>query len=267
MALQACLDCGTAVSDQASACPKCGRRPEQPRRVSVRLGLGLFFFPWVFSWLLLRKGYGRTARIAGFTWGVVALVLMVIGQLAPKPDLPAKVAAAESPAPAPSAPVEERPELGQPELGRPKPGAEVPRYGLDERFTLGGFAYVVKKVAKGKRIAGQAASDGAIFFVVEYTIENLGKATDTALTDDLTVVDAAGRQFRSSTEANTALLFSSGKKDLMLSELQPGIPRPMKTAFELPLTAVSQGFKLVIPEKGLLGQRTAEIHFSPIARE
>src|SRR5690606_2927644 len=31
--------------------------PPQERKVGILLGLGVFFFPWIFSWFTLRKGH------------------------------------------------------------------------------------------------------------------------------------------------------------------------------------------------------------------
>jgi hypothetical protein len=44
------------------------------RKVSLGLGMGIVFFPIVFSWLLLRKGHSTLERIIGFCW--LALFLL-----------------------------------------------------------------------------------------------------------------------------------------------------------------------------------------------
>ena len=52
----------------------------------------------------------------------------------------------------------------------------------------------------------------------------------------------------------------SGKsKDLILSEIQPGLKRKMSTGFEIPEGAARNGLTLVIPEKGLLGTGKATV--------
>lgn len=72
MSMMFCSACGTEMSAQAAACPKCGK-PNAPtsdgqRRVGFGLGLGIFFLPGIFSWFLLRKGHTLKSRIVGFGW-------------------------------------------------------------------------------------------------------------------------------------------------------------------------------------------------------
>jgi hypothetical protein len=38
------------------------------RKVSLLLGLGIFFLPYIFAWFLLRRGYSTLSRILGFGW-------------------------------------------------------------------------------------------------------------------------------------------------------------------------------------------------------
>jgi hypothetical protein len=42
----------------------------QARMMSVPLGIGLFYVPWVFFWFLLRPGYSKVARLIGLSWMV-----------------------------------------------------------------------------------------------------------------------------------------------------------------------------------------------------
>jgi hypothetical protein len=63
---------------------------------------------------------------------------------------------------------------------------------------------------------------------------------------------------KAGSEANTALEMS-GHKDLIVSELQPGLTKKMVTAFEMPDATARGTFTLVIPEKGLLGTGSVRI--------
>lgn len=47
------------------------------RSVSFLLGLGIVFFPWIFVWFLLRRGYSKQARILGFGWLALLLLPLV----------------------------------------------------------------------------------------------------------------------------------------------------------------------------------------------
>lgn len=51
----------------------------QKRRVSLALGLGIFFFPVVFGWFVLRKGHSTLSRVVVLPWllfGVLTFLIM-----------------------------------------------------------------------------------------------------------------------------------------------------------------------------------------------
>lgn len=70
MALINCGECDRMASDQAAACPHCGapvakqsalcqvqHSVQAVRRVGFWLGVGIFLFPIIFVWFLLRQGH------------------------------------------------------------------------------------------------------------------------------------------------------------------------------------------------------------------
>jgi hypothetical protein len=50
----------------------------QPKRIGYLLLLGIVFVPYVFVWFLLKPGYRKTARILGFSWLIIVLLIIVI---------------------------------------------------------------------------------------------------------------------------------------------------------------------------------------------
>lgn len=66
------------------------------RGMSLRLGIGVFFMPYVFAWFTLREGYSRLARGLSFGW----LALILITNLSGLASAPA--ADASSPVSAPA---------------------------------------------------------------------------------------------------------------------------------------------------------------------
>ncbi|PKM31603.1 MAG: hypothetical protein CVV07_00365 [Gammaproteobacteria bacterium HGW-Gammaproteobacteria-11] len=93
MALINCSECGNQISDQAVSCPGCGAPISQglkaqtamaynapkteERKVGILLGLGIFIVPFIFVWFLLRNGHTPLARIVGFGWfGLAVLIAM-----------------------------------------------------------------------------------------------------------------------------------------------------------------------------------------------
>jgi len=127
-------------------------------------------------------------------------------------------------------------------------------YGIDDEFQLGDYKYRIidarQQTYVGNEFINERASSRATFLIVSYTIENCTNETQTVLSEDFTLVDGRGREFRPSSDVNTALL-AGDDKDFLVSELQPGIPRRMKVGFEVPDSIPLSDFTLVVPEKGV----------------
>lgn len=61
-----------------------GKRP-----VGAMLAVGIFLFPILFAWFLLRKGYSATARVMAFGWMIVIVAVII---MRPAKDSPAPAA-------------------------------------------------------------------------------------------------------------------------------------------------------------------------------
>lgn len=199
-----------------------------------------------------KKGRGLLAKLG---WGFLALfaLLIVIGALNSEKQAPATANAADEPA---------QPAV-DPEPTEPEPAEDQQRTAASgERFTLGDFAYVVEGAkranAVGNRMVREEAPKGASILIVSFSIENLGKETATALSDDFEIVDAQGRTFKAASKVNTTLAMS-GKKEMMLSQLQPGLPSDGLTGFIVPDSALDGPLRLRVPEKGFLGSDSVEV--------
>ena len=142
---------------------------------------------------------------------------------------------------------EERSQVNTSNTTNDKP--EKKMYKLNETFTHGDFSYIFTKITKTQVIVGEynseRASEGGKFIIVNFTEENLSKETKTLYTDRFSLLDGKGREFRPSSEGNTALAFSSEDKDFLLSEVQPGIKHKSAVVFEVPEDA--SGLILKIP--------------------
>lgn len=46
------------------------------RSVSILLGIGIFFMPYIFSWFTLRQGYSTLARFVSFGWMIFFILLL-----------------------------------------------------------------------------------------------------------------------------------------------------------------------------------------------
>jgi hypothetical protein len=240
---------GYAPATQGHAAPPAAKPPFY---YTTPFLIGSFFCCWPVGvvLVLLSPSASKTGKIAAAGFGGLCLIGSIVAatasKQAPPPASTATVPVTAAPAPTPEPVVAARPA---------PPAKKQPQLG--EAFSLGEFQYVVKKVeitdTVGKSFSRKKAGPGATYVIVRYTIRNDGKETATVLADDFKIVDSQSRQFRPSSEANTALTFSEAGKDFILSEVQPGLTREMATAFEVPSDVASGVFDLVIPEKGLLG--------------
>lgn len=97
MALINCSECNKEISESAHACPNCGvpltkgkiqfkntqqSNYREKRQVSFLLGVGIFFFPIIFVWFLLRKGHSILARVIGFGYVIVSIVVSLVMSVA-----------------------------------------------------------------------------------------------------------------------------------------------------------------------------------------
>jgi hypothetical protein len=62
------------------------------RKVTLLLGVGILFLPLVFVWFLCRAGHSTLARIVGFGWLVISM--LIVGTISPPPAATEKPAAA-----------------------------------------------------------------------------------------------------------------------------------------------------------------------------
>jgi hypothetical protein len=86
MAIVTCSDCGNKISDAARFCIYCGKPisnnsgTTKKRKVGFLFGAGILFFPFIFSWFTLRKGYSTTLRAISLAWlSFVLLFVLAIG--------------------------------------------------------------------------------------------------------------------------------------------------------------------------------------------
>ncbi len=133
-------------------------------------------------------------------------------------------------------------------------------FALGEPFQLGSFRYVVHSAeiqdSIGRSFGRERAAAGAAFLVVRYTETNEGTETEVVTEGPMVVKDAQGRTFRPSSRAMTALAMS-GRADIAITELHPGVARESFVAFEVP--AGGSRRILTVNERGLLGRRTARV--------
>ncbi|EOZ4792144.1 MULTISPECIES: OB-fold protein [Pseudomonas] len=129
MALITCYECDRMASDQAAACPHCGAPiadqaaavQAQPvlvvnRSVGFWLGVGVFLFPAVFVWFLLRQGHSTTSRVIGFAW--LGLALFVLAGHERSDTRPAAATTSQGQPENVSAPAEPRSEISAQHLAQ-----------------------------------------------------------------------------------------------------------------------------------------------------
>lgn len=234
MAMEKCPECNTSVSGNAEYCPKCGNVME--KNVGCILGLAIIFFPILFSWFTLQKGYPTKTRVAAFAWLALSLVGACNMFQIKEGNVPAST------------------DIKQ-----------IRRYNLGESFQLGNIRYNIKEIRKrsviGNQIHSESPSKGAVFLVASYTIENTGNETSTVLANDFKIKDSSGRTYEPSNTANAALNAESENKEIFFNQLQPGIKKEGLTAFEVPKKSIEKPMTFVIPTKEMFSSKKAVIEF------
>ncbi len=68
------------------------------RKVSILLGIGIFFIPLIFAWFTLRKGHSTLARVLSFVW-LIASISLATSPKEPElnPETPARIAQTDIP--------------------------------------------------------------------------------------------------------------------------------------------------------------------------
>lgn len=244
-----CFACGHKIHKTAQTCPSCGvamianttndhagviQNKLSTRRVSIWLGAGILFAPYLFSWFTLRKGYSRTVRSVSFLWLIVVLYMIGANQKKSQP-----LASSEPK------------QMEQSGTAGKEPDTKT--FALNQEFRLGDFSYrVLSAVATtdvGSKYLRHNAGEGAVLIIINFSIKNETNETESVLTDDFEIVDYKGRKFSPSSDIKTALA-SANAADIFLTELQPGLAKKTYVGFEVPEDVIGSPYKLIIPEKG-----------------
>jgi hypothetical protein len=111
--------------------------------------------------------------------------------------------------------------------------------------------HLVEKVEHRRSIGNQFMSTDADgeFLIVRLLVRNDSKETRTIGASQMEVIDAAGREFRTSSEGSTALTMSGDKSaEFLMSEVQPGLEKRISIVFDVP--PGSKNLKLKVPSGG-----------------
>lgn len=130
---------------------------------------------------------------------------------------------------------------------------------VGDPLDVGGARMVINEIVPTKQVGMQAmpqkATEGASWVVVRYSVENTGNDTTLGVPgNDMFLRDAAGRNFRASGDGTTGVAMAENL-DLIVTQLQPGIVKPLVQVFEVP-DSVLGNLTLVVPHGNpLTGQQ------------
>jgi hypothetical protein len=104
-------------------------------------------------------------------------------------------------------------------------------YKVGDRVVVGERAYTITNVRTASSIGDDFTKKEAtgIYVIVTMTIENIGKETGTMSTNDVKIIDSQGRTFESDSSA-----WASLKDNILLKQIQPGLPVKGETIFDVP---------------------------------
>jgi len=136
-----------------------------------------------------------------------------------------------------------------------KPTTET--YKIGDKVVVGDRAYTITDMRTASSVGDEYTKQTAsgIFVIVTMTVENIGKESATMSTSDAKIIDSEGRTLESDTEAWSAL-----KENILLKQIQPGLPVMGQTIFDVPkgITANLQ------VSNGILGTDTKLISLGTI---
>jgi len=124
---------------------------------------------------------------------------------------------------------------------------DIKSYQMGEEFECLGSRYKFTDLKVLDSIAKKEPSEGAVFIMVKYSEENLSTESKPVGLLRYKLVDSQGRKFSFSSKARWAQGFSE-YKDLLASQIHPGIKLNLAVIFEVPEDA--GGFYLEISHFG-----------------
>ena len=138
---------------------------------------------------------------------------------------------------------------------------------LNEPFWFGDYTYTFTGAKESKELVRSKHTkknpdEGAGFFVVYYTVENM---TNEPITGSdfkkLKVKDKNGR----TDNANLFNTFYVGEHSV-IRELAPGLPKKTAAVFEMPLSSFEgdASFTVIIPDNGDFKKETRELTFTKV---
>ena len=142
--------------------------------------------------------------------------------------------------------------------------AEV--YPLGKAFRLGLYTYTVAGCQRASTLGGQfkplAASQGAEYVVVTFTVRNDSIRGRELSIQALKIEDANGIAYAPSREAAAILQPSpgAGAGDDWLADIEPGITKVLAVAFEIPVASLKKPLKLIVSEQGPFAGRQAFVY-------
>lgn len=193
--------------------------------------------------------FKRKPKAKLFISSIVCLVLAMI--LIPTEDKEEKPKAKETTQQA-STEVKEEPKKEEVKKEEPKkeePKKEEPKKELSKEGESSKVKITVGSVESTDSVGGQYLNEKAqgVFKVVEISITNNQKDAITVDANSFKLVDNQDREFKYSTQAQTAFdVGNGGKSDFFLKQLNPGLTQTGKIIFDVPADA--QG--LVLKARG-----------------
>lgn len=143
---------------------------------------------------------------------------------------------------------------------QPAPQSERTREGrpffrLEKQFRVGNLIYRIDSVridnAVGRMLKEERTDPRVAFIVVSFTAKNDGlKTADVSPDELLQIEDGRGRIFEPSTDATYAL---PDYENSLLEQLQPGVPKQMKLAFEVPISVIEEDFIIIATSARVFG--------------
>ncbi|OFX81530.1 MAG: hypothetical protein A2X20_06180 [Bacteroidetes bacterium GWE2_40_15] len=143
--------------------------------------------------------------------------------------------------------------------GSSSTNSEATTYGLNQEAPAGDLSFTVNSITKKTTVgSGMFAktSQSGTYVIVNVTIKNSGKDTVTVDSSLFLVTDNQDREFKYSTDGQTALM-ATGNENFFLKQINPGLSVTGDVVFELPQDAAGLKF---VGKAGVFSSKKATIN-------
>lgn len=218
-----CQKCGTQNTDDANFCSKCGNNLSFKPEIEKK-GINNEIFTAESFKRMSEKNVIQEPKKKGSGWGTILFIIIGLAVLGAISDTNNKSSDTNT--------------VSTPVITSTV--TPIPLVKIGERIIVDDFAYTYHGMATSQTIGSYIGSTfygeqaSGKFIILDFTIENVGKDSETMQFSNINIVDDQGRTFQHNWQAEVDLWTDKKEPILNNVQLQPGLPKRGKIVFDVP---------------------------------